>query len=67
MTQRQVQLSGYFSSFEFQFEKLMTVKLEKDGYHINLSITEPISDLTLKELETLISFVKLAVDMLLPL
>jgi len=67
MTQRQVQLAGYFSSFTFEFDKEMAVKLEKDGVNINLSITEPSSELTQQEVETLLSFVKLAVDMLLPL
>ena len=64
MTQKQVRLSGYFSYFEFEFEKEMIVRLEKVGVDVKLSITEPTSNLTESEIETLITFVKMAVDML---
>jgi len=67
MTQRQVEVTGYFSTFEFQFDKDMTVRLDKEGINIKLSLTEPTSALTQQEVKTLLSFVKLAVDMLLPL
>lgn len=67
MTQRQVQLNGFFSSFEFEFEKEMTVRLDKIGSQISLSITGPSCDLTQQELETLISFVNMALDFLMPL
>ena len=67
MTQRQVELTGYFSLFEFEFEQDMVVRLEKVGSNINLSITEPTCNLTEKEVETLKAFVQMAVDMLLPL
>ena len=53
-----MRLSGYF--YKFEFEKEMIVRLEKVG--VKLSITEPTSNLT--ESETLITFVKMAVDML---
>ena len=58
MTQKQVQISGYFSYFEFEFEKETIVRLEKVG--ADVSITEPTSNLT----ESLITSVKMAVDML---
>ena len=67
MTQRQVQMTGYFSSFEFEFEKEMSVRLDKVGNNVKLSVTEPTSNLTQKEVETLKTFVEMAVDMLLPL
>jgi len=67
MTQRQIQLSGYFSSFEFQFEKEMTVKLEKTGDKISLSLKEPSSELTQQEVETLISLVNMALDFIMPI
>ena len=66
MTQRQVVLTGYFSSFEFDFDKDMIVRLEKDGDNIKLFITPPTSNLTESEVETLKVFVQIAVDMLLP-
>lgn len=66
MTQRQVQLFGYFSSFQFQFEKDMVVRLDKAGDSIRLYITEPTSALTQQEVETLKSFVEMAVDFLIP-
>lgn len=67
MTQRQVQLAGYFSSFQFEFEKEMVVRLEKVGDDIKLFITEPTSTLTEKEVETLKAFVEMAVDILMPI
>ena len=44
----------------------MSVKLDKVGNYVKLSVTEPTCNLTEKEVETLKAFVQMAVDMLLP-